>query len=82
MYLRTTLRIDGYHFPFLEPVQHSYPCSSEVEEDIKSAILLLSLPTKFATTSVDDQTHLVLPGLKKLCHIIHALEMEWILRHI
>jgi hypothetical protein len=40
-YLRTTLRIDGYQFPFLETVQHSYPCSSEVVEDIKSAILYI-----------------------------------------
>jgi len=76
MYLRTTLRIDGYQFLFLETVQHSYPCSSEAMEDIKSAILPISLTAKFATTSLDEQTHLVLPGLKKLCHIIHALEME------
>jgi hypothetical protein len=76
MYLRTTLRIDGYQFPFLETVQNSYPCSSEAVEDIKSAILLLSLTTKFPTTSVDDQTRLVLPGLKTLCHTLHALEME------
>jgi hypothetical protein len=62
MYLRTTMKIDGYQFPFLETVRYSYPCSSEVVEDIKSAILLLSITAKFETTSVHDQTHLVLPG--------------------